>query len=98
MENLEKYIYSNKIVIFYFYSKECHKTNKLYNKLSKNLINNNIFMKNFNVDDLCVNNILSHLNINCYPTFVIYKNGKFIDQIIGILDNIEVILKLYINS
>ena len=98
MENLEKYIYSNKIVIFYFYSNECDKTNKLYNKLSKNLLDKNIFMKNFNVDDVCVSKILSHLNINCYPTFIIYKNGKFIDQIIGILDNIEVILKLYINT
>ena len=98
MNELENIINSNKIVILYFYSKECNKTNKLISKIQKNIGDKNIFISKYDVDNFKSKVLIKKLNINCYPSFQIYKDGKFLDQIIGVLDNIDIILNLYINS
>jgi thiol-disulfide isomerase/thioredoxin len=98
MNELEHIINSHKIVILYFYSNECTKTNKLISKIQKNIGNKNIFISKYDVDNFKSKLLIKNLNISCYPSFQIYKDGKFLDMIIGVLDNIEVILNLYINS
>ena len=98
MNELDKIIKSNKIVILYFYSDECNKTNKLISKIQKNIGDKNVLVSKYNVDDFKSKFLIKNLNIGCYPSFQIYKDGKFLDHIIGILDNIEVIINLYINS
>ena len=98
MDNVNKLIYSKKIVILYFYSDECIKTNKLVDKIQKCIIGKNILLDKYDVNKYSTKKIIKEFNINCYPTFLIYKDGIFLDKIIGVLDNIEVILNLYINS
>ena len=52
MNELEHIINSHKIVILYFYSNECTKTNKLISKIQRNIGNKNIFISKYDVDNL----------------------------------------------
>ena len=93
---IEKYkslVESKKLVIVYLYSKECVKTNKIFNSLKKN---NNILFLNYDVEDINNKCLLKYLDLKCYPYFYIYKNGKLIDQILGTL-KIEKILNQYLS-
>jgi thiol-disulfide isomerase/thioredoxin len=98
MSDFNKLINSYKIVILYFYSDECIKTNSLISKIQKNIGTKDILIQKYNVNNFNSKLLINNLNVSCYPSFQIYKDGKFLDQIIGVLDNIEVIINLYINS
>ena len=97
MDSYNKLINSKKIVIIYFYSDECVKTSNIINKLEQNLNGKNVLIAKYNVDEPYTKTLIERLDIKSYPFFYIYKNGILIDQILGILDNIENILNLYIN-
>ena len=97
MDDFNNLVNSNKTLIFYFYNEECLKTNKLFDKLTEK-VKNNIILKKYDVENFKTNQLIKTLEISCYPSFLVYKEGKFLDKIIGVLDNIENILNLYINS
>jgi thiol-disulfide isomerase/thioredoxin len=97
MDEFNDLILSKKTLIFYFYNEECYRTNKLFDKINKTVTNNNIILKKYDVENFKTNQLIKKLEISCYPCFLIYKDGQFLDKIIGVLDNIENILNLYIN-
>ena len=95
---INKIINSYKIVIFYFYSKECFELNKLINKINnEELGGKNVHIKFIDVDERENLNLINNLELNIYPFFYIYKNGILIEQLLGTLDNIHNKLSLYIN-
>jgi thiol-disulfide isomerase/thioredoxin len=97
MDDFNNLVNSKKKIIFYFYNKECIRTNRLFDKLNESVVKNNIILKKYDVENFKTNQLIKTLEISCYPSFLIYKDGKFLDKIIGVLDNIESILNLYIN-
>lgn len=95
MDLIKTTINSKKIVIIYFYNNECIKTCNILENLDQN--KQNVLIEKLNIEDNKNKNIIDRLDVKCFPSFFIYKNGVLIDEIIGTLDKIENILNLYIN-
>ena len=93
--NYKSRIQSKKIVIVYFYSNECIKTNEIYKSLSTK--KNNVLFLSYNVEDSKNKKLIESLDVKIYPYFYIYKNGEMIDQILGTL-NIDKILSQYVST
>ena len=93
--NYKSRIQSKKIVIVYFYSSECIKTNEIYKTLSTK--KNNVLFLSYNVEDSKNKKLIESLDVKIYPYFYIYKNGDMIDQILGTL-NIDKILSQYVST
>lgn len=94
-DKIDKYkflVQSKKIVIVYFYSKECIKTNTIYDSLAKK---NNVLLLKYDVEDIKNKKLIEELDVKIYPYFYIYKNGEMIDQILGTL-NVDKILSQYV--
>ena len=92
IDNYKLLVKSKKIVIVYFYSKECEKTNNIYKSLAKK---NNVLLIKYDVEDIKNNKLIQELDVKIYPYFYIYKNGEMIDQILGTL-NVDKILSQYV--
>ena len=92
LDNYEFLVKSKKIVIVYFYSKECIKTNKIYDSLEKK---NNVLLLKYDVENIKNKKLIQVLDVKVYPYFYIYKNGEMIDQILGTL-NVDKILSQYV--
>ena len=93
INNFNNLIESKKIVIVYFYNRECIKTNKIFKELKEK--NNNVLFLDYDVENEKNKDLLEILEVNIYPYFYIYKNGVKIDQLLGTL-NIKKILSQYI--
>ena len=94
IKNYKQLVISKKIVIVYFFSEECIKTNSIYDNL-KNNNNKNVLFLDYDVEKKENQKLISIIDLKCYPYFFVYKNGKLIDQILGTL-NVEKILGQYV--
>lgn len=96
MEKFNNIINSKKIVIVYFYNKECIKTNNIFKNLKLNL-NKYCLLVDYDVESEENKILINEIDLYCFPYFYIYKNGVLIDQILGTL-NVEKILKQYLST
>jgi hypothetical protein len=88
-------IQSKKIVIVYFYSNECIKTNEVYKSIITK--KSNVLFLSYNVEENKNKKLIESLDVKIYPYFYIYKNGVMIDQILGTL-NVYKILSQYVST
>jgi hypothetical protein len=96
INNYNNLILSKKIVIVYFHNYECEKTNNIFDYFKKNK-NNNVLLINYDVENINNTELITHLDLKCFPFFYVYKNGFLIDQILGTL-NIEKIISQYLST
>ncbi|MBS3152398.1 thioredoxin [Candidatus Woesearchaeota archaeon] len=81
-DNFEKELKENKILIldaWAIWCSPCKATSPIFEELSKEI--KNVKFAKLNVDDNT--EIASKLGIMSIPTFIVFKNGKEVERIIG---------------
>lgn len=87
-------ISKRKLVVIYFYSKNCEEITNKINKFLENIYNLNILF--YSVDVYKNDSIVKKNDITTFPVLHLYKDNEFIKELFCNINNLnEILNKLY---